>query len=57
MCAVTNSRGHMEVGLVIHLTNLFRPYNEEVIYVDIKIAKTQVDIRTLTPTYVYIVAT
>ena len=57
MCAGTNSRGYMEVGLVIHLTNLFRPYNEEVIYVDIKIAKTQVDIRTLTPTYVHIVAT
>ena len=57
MCAGTNSRGYMEVGLVIHLTNLFRPYNEEVIYVDIKIAKTQVDIRTLTPTYAHIVAT
>ena len=40
----------LEVGLVIHVL-------EAVIYVDIKIATTQVGIRTLTPTYVHIVAT
>ena len=45
-----NSRGNIKVGLVIHVL-------EAVIYVDIKIATTQVGIRTLTPTYVHIVAT
>ena len=41
----------MKATLMIHVTDLFHPYNEAVIYVDITTATTQVDIRTLTPTY------
>ena len=57
MFAGANSRGSMKVRLVIHVTESFRPNNEAVIYVDINPARLQVDIRTLTPTYVHIVAT
>ena len=58
MFAGTNySRGYINLMLVIQMTELFRPYIEAVIYVDILFATTQVGIRTLTPTYGHIVAT
>ena len=57
MFAGANSRGSMKVRLVIHVTELFMPNNEAVIYVDIISTRPQVGIRTLTLTYVHIVAT
>ena len=57
MFAGANSRGSMKVRLVIHVTELFTPNNEAVIYVDIISTRPQVGIRTLTLTYVHIVAT
>ena len=57
MFAGANSRGSMKVRLVLFVTELFRPYNEAVIFVNIITTRPQVGIRTLTLTYVHIVAT